>query len=85
MLIFSSTHLLNLVVLCLIGQSPHHIFILLTFLHNMFTFLAVTKWQKMCEIKCCAVLPVVGDWEAGLTGLDLGRRRRREEGGHCWK
>ena len=34
---------------------------------------------KRCEIKCCAVLPVVGDWEAGLTGLDLGRSP--EEGG----
>ena len=45
----------------------------------MFTFLAVTKWQKMCEIKCCAVLSPVGDWEAGLTGLDLGRSP--EEGG----
>ena len=33
----------------------------------------------MCEIKCCAVFSPVGDWEAGLTGLDLGRSP--EEGG----
>ena len=48
-------------------------------------FWLLLSGEKMCEIKCCAFFSPVGAWEAGLTGLDLGRSRRSEEGGHWWK